>query len=236
MANTFKNAALCTAVLAIAGMASVASAQETNKDERYKPRVYGGQTTHTATAAPTTTVTTAPMTGTVILNSQTVTPAAATPAATQWPVDLSPQYTGFEGPVPVIVDPKCGAGPLELRVTIDNVKKTEGMIVADLHNDVKEDFLVGEKTVLRVRATATEDQTTFCFPLPKPGTYAIAIFHDKNGNEKFDKGFLGIPKERFGMSTNPKFGTRSPDFEESIFKVEKSMDIQINLVKASDVI
>ena len=35
----------------------------------------------------------------------------------------------------------------------------------------------------------------------KQSNYAIAIFHDKNSNNKFDK-FLSIPNEKYGFSNN----------------------------------
>ncbi len=35
-----------------------------------------------------------------------------------------------------------------------------------------------------------------------PGTYAIALTHDENNNNRFDQGFLGWPLEGFGFSNN----------------------------------
>ncbi len=35
-----------------------------------------------------------------------------------------------------------------------------------------------------------------------PGTYALASYHDENGNRSFDKGFLGWPLEGFVFSNN----------------------------------
>ena len=58
-----------------------------------------------------------------------------------------------------------------------------------------------------------------------------------NGNKEFDKNFLGIPSERFGMSNNPKFGLKSPTYEESVFTVpETGKHIRIKLLKAGDVL
>jgi uncharacterized protein (DUF2141 family) len=39
------------------------------------------------------------------------------------------------------------------------------------------------------------------------GEYAMAIFHDENGNKKLDKNLLGVPTEPYGFSRNfkPKF-------------------------------
>ena len=32
--------------------------------------------------------------------------------------------------------------------------------------------------------------------------YTVVVYHDENGNEEFDKNFLGIPKESYGFSNN----------------------------------
>ncbi len=45
------------------------------------------------------------------------------------------------------------------------------------------------------------------------GEYAIAVYHDKNGNGKLDTNLVGIPKERYGFSNNARgrFGPASWD-------------------------
>lgn len=53
----------------------------------------------------------------------------------------------------------------------------------------------------------------------KPGTYAIAVFHDENNNDELDSNFIGIPKESVGFSQNPSFSFGPPDFEEADFKL-----------------
>ncbi|MFC4170885.1 DUF2141 domain-containing protein [Microvirga sp. GCM10011540] len=46
----------------------------------------------------------------------------------------------------------------------------------------------------------------------KPGSYAIAVFHDRNGNAKLDRSFIGLPAEPYGFSNDA--GRRGrPDFE-----------------------
>ncbi|MDB5721533.1 MAG: hypothetical protein JWP15_2151 [Alphaproteobacteria bacterium] len=52
----------------------------------------------------------------------------------------------------------------------------------------------------------------------RPGTYALAIFHDENGNKKLDT-FLGIPREGFGFSRNPTVRFGPPRFAQAGFEV-----------------
>lgn len=167
---------------------------------------------------------------------QASTEAPAAPSL--FPRDISSEFVEIVEGVPIMKDPQsCGKGLLEIGVTVENVASDKGTIVADLHDDVKENFLVWDKVVLRVRADAKKGETTFCMPLTKPGEYSIAIYHDKNNNKKFDKNFLGIPSEHFGMSNNPKFGLKSPEYEQAAFTVpETGSNINIRLLKAGDIL
>lgn len=153
-------------------------------------------------------------------------------------IDISDQYTAMDGPVPVIENAAiCNSANPELRIVVERVPETKGMIVADLHDDIRENFLKGNKVILRVRTNAQQGETSFCIPLRTPGDYAVAFYHDKNNNKKFDKNFLGIPKERFGMSNNPRFGARAPKYEQAVFTVPATgADLRIKLRKASDIL
>lgn len=163
---------------------------------------------------------------------------AAINAKPIYPRDISSQFTETVSGVPIIENPSsCERDELDINVTVEGVKKLEGMIVADLHDDKKENFLVWDKVLLRVRVPVLSGDVKFCIPLTQPGEYAVAVYHDKNSNQKFDKNFLGIPKEHFGMSNNPKFGLSSPEYEETAFVVtETGADIRIVLRSAGDVI
>ncbi len=54
----------------------------------------------------------------------------------------------------------------------------------------------------------------------EPGYYAAAMYHDENENMDFDTNFVGIPKEGYGFTNNPKIGLSPPKFEEAAFKVD----------------
>lgn len=49
-----------------------------------------------------------------------------------------------------------------------------------------------------------------------PGSYAIALVHDENGNNRMDLA-LFLPKEGFGMSQNPAIGIGPPSFKSAKF-------------------
>jgi len=64
----------------------------------------------------------------------------------------------------------------------------------------------------------TVPATTGIVPLGRmePGTYAIAIIHDENGNGKLDT-LVGIPREGVGFSRNPAIRFGAPSFRSAQF-------------------
>lgn len=62
------------------------------------------------------------------------------------------------------------------------------------------------------------------------GVYALTVFHDENMNEKLDKNFMGLPKEGYGASNNPKKKMGPPNFDEAKFQLsgaEQSLEIKL---------
>jgi uncharacterized protein (DUF2141 family) len=67
-----------------------------------------------------------------------------------------------------------------------------------------------------------------------PGTYAVSVYEDLNGNHKLDRNVLGIPREPVGASNNPAAHMGPPRFNECLFRLGvESKTIFINLVRAS---
>ena len=79
------------------------------------------------------------------------------------------------------------------------------------------DFPEG-KPIEGKRVDATQERVHATFSV-EPGEYAIAVFHDENGNGKMDKHLFGIPKEPYGFSNNfrPRFS--APSFSDCEFNV-----------------
>jgi len=57
------------------------------------------------------------------------------------------------------------------------------------------------------------------------GTYAISAMHDENGNGRLDT-FLGIPREGFGFSRNPRVTFGPPRFDQVRFGVAPGANAQ----------
>ena len=113
----------------------------------------------------------------------------------------------------------CPERPYSVLLTVQNVKEGKGVITADVHDDNPDRWLKSGQHLVRVRVPAVKGETKMCVPVAAAGVYAIAIYHDKNANRRFDKNFLGLPSEPYGISNNPPINFGPPSLEESAFKV-----------------
>jgi uncharacterized protein (DUF2141 family) len=53
----------------------------------------------------------------------------------------------------------------------------------------------------------------------KPGSYAVAVFHDLNSNARLDRSFIGLPAEPYGFSND--VGRRGPpNFDRALVTVK----------------
>jgi uncharacterized protein (DUF2141 family) len=121
---------------------------------------------------------------------------------------------------PAMAAVSCHERPFSVLVTVQNVKDGKGLITADIHDDNPARWLKGGQHLARVRVPAVKGETKMCVPVAAAGIYAIAIYHDRNGNRQFDKNFLGLPSEPYGISNNPPINFGPPSLEDSAFKVE----------------
>ncbi len=56
-----------------------------------------------------------------------------------------------------------------------------------------------------------------------PGSYAVAVYHDENGNDEFDQGVFGIPLEGYAFSNGAKAVFGAPGFDEAAVIVRPSV-------------
>jgi len=101
----------------------------------------------------------------------------------------------------------------KLTVQVSGLRSASGEVAVTLYPDDARRFLAPKSKLSRERAVAKAPMTTVCFWLPKPGFYAIAVYHDENGDHNFNRTFVGLPAEGFGFSNNPSTKTGLPPFK-----------------------
>ncbi len=124
----------------------------------------------------------------------------------------------------------CKPEIAQVRVTVNGVG-SGGILSVELYHD-PDNFLNKKGRTKRIRIPASEGQHTVCFDLEKQGTYAVAAYHDVDGNRKLNKKWNMMPKEPFGLSNNPEQDFGFPEFSDSAFTTDTlGADISINLQK-----
>ena len=113
----------------------------------------------------------------------------------------------------------CGQSPTDIVVRISNLRNGMGNVVAELYPNDPANFLKGRVRIGRAFQPAVAEGTVdVCLTAPEPGTYAVAVYHDENANIKFDKTWIGLPAEGFGVSNNPGMLFGPPPFDEAKFE------------------
>lgn len=102
-----------------------------------------------------------------------------------------------------------------IEITIEGIKEKKGMILATLHN--QEQGFPDKNAILTKVVSADAKITAITFQNMPSGTYAFAIYHDKNKNGKLDKGAFGIPKEPYAFSNNARRKTGPAKFKKANF-------------------
>ena len=116
----------------------------------------------------------------------------------------------------------CHAASHTILVRVEHVRSDQGLVTAVLYGDKPDDFLAKGKKLAKIRVPAKQGAVHICLIAPKPGTYALAVYHDENGNKKFDKNVVGLPIEGFGISNNPEFFLVPPNHNEAAFAVSNN--------------
>jgi uncharacterized protein (DUF2141 family) len=95
-------------------------------------------------------------------------------------------------------------GPGSLEVTVTGIKNRNGQLLACLWKD-KGGFptCAKSKAAVRQRAAITGGTMKLAFRNLAPGTYAVSIEHDEDGDGRLKTNFIGMPKEGVGISNNP---------------------------------
>ena len=114
------------------------------------------------------------------------------------------------------------ASATRLLVGVDNVRSSKGLIAVTLYADVRRKFLAKRGALYVGRVPARQGRTDVCIHVPRPGTYAVAVYHDADADRSFDRTGIGLPKEGFGFSGNPPTFLGMPNFDRVRFAVPRS--------------
>ncbi len=104
-------------------------------------------------------------------------------------------------------------------IKVKNIQQVKGKIMIAAY-DNKEGYMKEALALLKQPVLAIDEQL-ISFEIPF-GKYAFTLFHDLNDNEELDTNFIGIPKEPYGFSNNPKATFGPPGFAAALVDFHKS--------------
>jgi uncharacterized protein (DUF2141 family) len=107
---------------------------------------------------------------------------------------------------------------ITIDVAIKGLRNLKGNLLICLTTDVKAYPDCGKGKSAYKLKIATRDHAQARFTNVVPGTYHMTLLHDENLNNKMDI-FLGIPKEGFALSRNPKILFSVPPIAKARFVV-----------------
>jgi uncharacterized protein (DUF2141 family) len=128
---------------------------------------------------------------------------------------------------PALADPACegAASGTTLAVQVSGMNSASGEVAITVYGADPKRFLAPRGKLLRVRPKTATPTTQSCFNLPGPGTYAVAIYHDANANEDFDRSLIGMPTEGFGFSNDAPTRFGLPAFDAVKFTVKPGANL-----------
>ncbi len=107
-----------------------------------------------------------------------------------------------------------------IRVTVSNLRSPSGLVGVALY-DARKGFPDKPERAIQGHSVKADGMCVVIFEDLPYGTYAVSVLHDENSNRKMDKTIIGIPREGFGTSNNPKIRRGPPSFQESSFPLDR---------------
>lgn len=127
--------------------------------------------------------------------------------------------------------PEASLAKKEIAFTVEitNIRQKTGQVRLSLFKPCA-GFPTNCQPLASQATNATGESISVTFRI-EPGDYAVAVYHDVNGNKQLDKKLFGIPKEPYGFSNNfrPRFSP--PTFQDCKVGITGESKTQISLIQ-----
>jgi len=101
-----------------------------------------------------------------------------------------------------------------IRIVVSGVRNQKGSVICSLWTGANADRFPKTGTEMRELSVPIDQGQAVCeFKALAAGAYAGTVFHDENGNGKFDRRF-GYPLEGYGFTNNVNPTIKAPPFDE----------------------
>lgn len=118
-------------------------------------------------------------------------------------------------------------GGVSITVTVTNIPGVKGDLLIGLFDSERSFTKRPLKNSPKVRVTSTSPMTV-TIPNVQPGTYAVSVVQDLNGNGRLDKSIVGMPQEPLAFSKIRQIPRGKPSFAACSFAVADS-DVSLTI-------
>ena len=117
------------------------------------------------------------------------------------------------------------AHALDLTVEVSGARSDKGFVMAAIYADAASWM----KQSLRGERVAAGERTLLVFRNLAPGTYALALYQDENGNGQLDRNIAGLPTEPYGFSRDARAMMSAPKFDAAAVELQADTTIAVSL-------
>jgi uncharacterized protein (DUF2141 family) len=121
------------------------------------------------------------------------------------------------------------AGTFDLTVKITNLGNTKGAVEIGLYNQAT-NFPSPGKQWKMARPSVNGNVVTYNFRDLPAGDYAIATYHDENGDGKCNKNMFGVPTEAYAFSNDVRPFLSAPNYSSCRFWLTENRTLNIKMV------
>jgi len=125
--------------------------------------------------------------------------------------------------LPVLAADALRTGDIALVIT--GFKNAKGMARIQVM-DSEQAYTNESKALCLIRSRIIDGKVQLTLKGLPYGRYAVAVFHDENGNGVLDKKLMGIPKEAYGTSNNGRGRFGPPDYHRISFDLNAPEVVQ----------
>jgi uncharacterized protein (DUF2141 family) len=104
-----------------------------------------------------------------------------------------------------------------LHIVIRGARSNDGVMTATLYGDDPHKFLKSGGDLKVWRYPAKAPITEQCVYLPKPGSYAVAVYHDAKRTYRFTQGAFGMPTQDYGFTRDARIFFGPPSLASAKF-------------------
>ncbi len=116
-----------------------------------------------------------------------------------------------------------------LNIQINKIKNNRGSILVSIYNGERGFPYQSTSSIKTFSVKSMQGSIEVTAKDLPTGQYAVALFHDADGNGKLSTNILGMPKEGYAFSNNASSFLGVPGFKDASFYFRRDTTIKIDM-------